>query len=83
MTKAYVPRKTDLSMPVMDGLESTRRIREVEKKHSLEPIPIFALTGVASAEMQEDAFASGIDMFLTKPVSFNLLAKCLAGRGLG
>ncbi len=55
-------------MPVMDGLESTRRIREFERSSKLKAATIIALTGLASASIQQEAFASGIDLFLTKPV---------------
>ena len=69
-------------MPVMDGLESTRRIRELERKLSLTPVPIMALTGLASSDTQKEAFASGVDIFLTKPVRFKDLSEKLAARGL-
>ncbi len=69
-------------MPIMDGLESTRRIRALERKLSLIPVPIFALTGLASAETQKEAFESGIDVFLTKPVKFDDLVEQLVKRGL-
>lgn len=55
-------------MPIMDGLESTRNIRIFEQKQGLAPVAIIALTGLASAESQQEAFASGVDHFLTKPV---------------
>ena len=69
-------------MPVMAGLECTRRIRQLERKLSLKPIPIIALTGLASFETQMEAFASGIDIYLTKPVRFKDLSDHLASRGL-
>jgi CheY-like chemotaxis protein len=54
-------------MPVMDGLESSRGIRHFEHAHNLTPALIIALTGLASESTQREAFASGIDLFLTKP----------------
>jgi len=60
----------DLSMPVMDGLTSTRKIREYEKKMELRPSTIVALTGLASAQDQQDASDAGVDMYLVKPVKF-------------
>jgi len=66
----------DISMPVMDGLESTRRIRAHEREHNFEPpATIIALSGVASSSIQQDAYSSGIDMFLTKPVRLRELTK--------
>lgn len=60
----------DLSMPVMGGLESTRNIRQFEQEHGLPPSTIVALTGLASAQDQQEAIESGIDMYLVKPVKF-------------
>jgi CheY-like chemotaxis protein len=71
---------TDISMPVMDGLESTRRIREFEKTiESKSRATIVALTGVAHADMQRDATGSGMDMFLTKPVRLSSLVPIIQG----
>lgn len=69
----------DISMPIMDGLESTRRIRAFEKMNQLPPTPIIALTGLASASAQQEAFSSGVDLFLTKPVRLKELAGVLEG----
>jgi CheY-like chemotaxis protein len=60
----------DLSMPVMGGLESTRNIRQFEQEQGLSPSTIVALTGLASAQDQQEAMDSGIDMYLVKPVKF-------------
>jgi CheY-like chemotaxis protein len=72
----------DVSMPVMDGLTSTRLIREHENKNSLTPAHIIVLTGLTSASAKLEAYTSGVDDFLTKPVSFNRLEGLMkAGRG--
>ncbi|KAH8716945.1 hypothetical protein GQ44DRAFT_775701 [Phaeosphaeriaceae sp. PMI808] len=60
----------DLSMPVMDGLTSTRQIRLFEKNMGLQRSTIVALTGLASAQDQQDASDAGVDMYLVKPVKF-------------
>lgn len=60
----------DLSMPVMGGLESTRSIRHFEQEQGLSPSTIVALTGLASAQDQQEAMDSGIDTYLVKPVKF-------------
>jgi CheY-like chemotaxis protein len=38
---------------------------------------IIALTGLASTSAQQEAFSNGINLFLTKPVRFNVLRKIL------
>lgn len=64
----------DISMPVMDGLTSTRKIRAFEAEKGITPSStIIALTGLASAEAQEDALNAGINEFLVKPVKFGEL----------
>ena len=69
----------DINMPVMDGLESTRHMRAFERAKGLRPATIIALTGMASASAQQEAFASGVDIFLTKPVRLKELIKVLEG----
>lgn len=71
----------DISMPVMDGFEATRQIRALEREQRLQPASIFALSGLASADAQQEAFASGIDLFLTKPVKLNEINSILTTRG--
>ncbi|KAG9240179.1 hypothetical protein BJ878DRAFT_527708 [Calycina marina] len=63
----------DISMPVMDGLTSTREIRKYEHEHKLNPCTIIAVTGAASDDAQREATLSGIDQFITKPVPLKKL----------
>ncbi|KAK6003431.1 hypothetical protein QM012_009202 [Aureobasidium pullulans] len=70
----------DISMPRMDGLEATRRIRSFEQSHGMEASKVIALTGLASAEAQQEAFTSGVDQFMSKPVRLKELGEVLAGR---
>jgi signal transduction histidine kinase/CheY-like chemotaxis protein len=67
----------DVSMPVMDGLSATREIRAFEREQGLSPTTIIALTGLASTKTEEEAFASGVDLFLTKPVQLKNLKDVL------
>ncbi len=53
----------DIGMPVMDGHEATKRIKQHSKK-----IPVIALTAHAMAHEKERILASGFDGYLTKPV---------------
>ncbi|MEY8248446.1 MAG: response regulator [Bermanella sp.] len=54
----------DVQMPVMDGIEATRKIRQLEGGY----VPIIALTANAQKEIEEACLAAGMDAFLTKPV---------------
>jgi len=54
----------DLSLPVMDGWEATRRLKADRKTKS---IPIVALTGHALQGTEEGAKKAGCDAFVTKP----------------
>lgn len=68
----------DMSMPVMNGFEATRAIRSLEKDtDDRKPTIIIALTGLSSSRDESDAMASGVDLFLTKPVSFREVARLL------
>ncbi|KAK7534901.1 uncharacterized protein J3D65DRAFT_427940 [Phyllosticta citribraziliensis] len=122
----------DISMPVLNGFDATRQIREIEarwnaeaaeeaaaaatmtggpsessstattqastpastpptatppdmitnscKKQPKQPIPaslVVALTGLASARDQSEAFEAGVDLFLIKPVSFREVGRLL------
>lgn len=58
----------DISMPVMSGIDSTRHIRRFEREEGLEPTRLIALTGAANPNTRQEAFSSGVDLFLTKPV---------------
>src|SRR5690606_20971437 len=55
---------SDVSMPVMDGLEMVRRLRE---RADTCAIPVVFLTAYAREELQARAFAAGGDQFLSKP----------------
>ncbi|OWY51102.1 hypothetical protein AA0119_g1662 [Alternaria tenuissima] len=70
----------DLSMPVMDGLTSTRHIRQFESKNGLPRSHIVALTGLASAQDQKDAQEAGVDMYLVKPVKFADIKRVFGGK---
>jgi two-component system cell cycle response regulator DivK len=66
----------DLSLPVMDGWEATRRLKAAPQTSA---IPIIALTSHAMVGEEEKALAAGCDDFDTKPVEFQrLLGKILA-----
>ena len=64
----------DLQMPVMGGLEATRKIREREK-HSGQHMPILAMTAHAAAQDEKRCLEAGMDGYLTKPIRREVLRK--------
>src|SRR3712207_5936253 len=63
----------DMSLPVLDGWEATRRIKTAPETSA---IPVIALTAHAMEGDRERAMAAGCDDYDTKPVEFpRLLAK--------
>ncbi|KAG7406809.1 Response regulator mcs4 [Fusarium oxysporum f. sp. raphani] len=72
----------DINMPIMDGLEATRLIRKFERENHLKPVTIIAITGLATDGARDEAFASGLDVFLTRPVSLGQLVPVLNERGV-
>jgi CheY-like chemotaxis protein len=60
----------DLSLPVLDGWEATRRIKAAETTRH---IPVIALTSHAMTGDKEKALAAGCDDFDTKPVELDRL----------
>jgi CheY-like chemotaxis protein len=69
--------QTDISMPIMNGMEASLKIRALEQGRKQKPAIIIALTGLASAEAQQEAMSSGMSLFMTKPVRFGELRKIL------
>ncbi|KAL4998360.1 hypothetical protein BDV10DRAFT_201367 [Aspergillus recurvatus] len=67
----------DISMPIMDGITASRTIREYEDESLSKRCTIMAVTGVASSDMQQQAFAAGMDDYLVKPLSLLDLKRIL------
>ncbi|KAF2816038.1 uncharacterized protein BDZ99DRAFT_127452 [Mytilinidion resinicola] len=75
----------DISMPILDGFAATRQIREIEREVAASSGPmetpppslVIALTGLASGRDQSEAFLSGFDLYMTKPVSFREVGRLL------
>jgi len=73
MTTSQLPHLIlmDIMLPVMDGLDATRQIRQNPKTSS---IPILAVTAMTTLKDEEDCFQSGCDDYLSKP--FTLAQLC-------
>ena len=64
----------DCMMPVMDGLEATKKIREIEKEtKTTDPILIFALTANNSEDDKNKCLESGMNDFTTKPIKREII----------
>nr|WP_297350718.1 response regulator [uncultured Caldimonas sp.] len=64
----------DVDMPVMDGLEATRRLRAHQQAGGLPPFPIVASTAVDDARRRHACLTAGMDGCLTKPIDLHVLA---------
>ncbi len=69
----------DIQMPQLDGIETTKRIREREAAQPGRQTPILALTANTLVEDRYACFEAGMDGFLIKPLDRDKLADALAG----
>ncbi|KAM0820963.1 hypothetical protein AB5N19_06785 [Seiridium cardinale] len=68
----------DLQMPIMDGFEATRKIREFEEEQGIaKTSTIIAITGVGNEDARKEAVDAGMSRYLTKPVKFKELQQLL------
>lgn len=61
----------DCQMPVLDGYQATRKIREFEIQQKVNPIPIIALTAGSDKDDRNRCRQAGMDGYLTKPFSLS------------
>jgi signal transduction histidine kinase/CheY-like chemotaxis protein len=73
----------DVQMPIMNGWQATHHIRQWEKTGRKIRVPIIALSAHASAADREQALASGMDAYLSKPLTPEALQAALRATGLG
>jgi two-component system cell cycle response regulator DivK len=57
----------DLSLPFIDGLGATRRIRKLP---GLNQVPIIAVSAHDTADFHNEALSAGCDAYITKPIDF-------------
>jgi CheY-like chemotaxis protein len=74
----FDPVLMDCAMPVMDGYQAARRIRDYEEQERLPRIPIIAVTANALEGDYERARAAGMDDYLTKPIRLPDLRELLS-----
>lgn len=66
----------DHMMPVMDGIETTKRLREMEDEY-YHTVPIIALTANALMDAREKFAKAGMDDFVAKPIEMKEICKCI------
>jgi signal transduction histidine kinase/ActR/RegA family two-component response regulator len=71
----------DVQMPIMDGFEATRRIRDLERERGAQRVPILAVTAGAFEGGRERCRRAGMDGFLAKPVSYDRLLASVEAAG--
>ena len=60
----------DLSLPLIDGLAATRRIRSIPE---LNEVPIIAVSAHDTADFHSDALDAGCNAYITKPINYSEL----------
>ena len=68
----------DVQMPGLDGLQTTRRLREIERQENRPPVFIIALTANVLTQERQACFTAGMSEYLTKPLRREQLALVLA-----
>ncbi|HEV7743421.1 MAG TPA: response regulator [Pyrinomonadaceae bacterium] len=66
----------DLSLPIMDGLAATQKIRAT---NDLKGIPIIAVTAHQETDFRMGAKAAGFDAYVTKPIDIDFLSDLIRG----
>jgi len=67
----------DINMPIMDGIEATKLIRQYEKENNLKPTKIIAVTANAIEGDKAKFLAIGMDDYIPKPIDLNKLKEIL------
>ncbi|WP_405132417.1 ATP-binding protein [Paenibacillus sp. FSL H8-0317] len=77
LSKKYSLILMDYMMPLMDGLEATRKIRAIEMDEMRHTTPIIAMTGNVMQEEKDKCMEAGMNDFIGKPFTLDILSKMI------
>jgi two-component system cell cycle response regulator DivK len=66
----------DLSLPIMDGIAATAKIRSCD---GFETVPVIAVTAHQETDFRADAKAAGFNAYVTKPIDMPWLSELIEG----
>ena len=72
----------DIQMPIVDGIQASKLIRDLESLNSKPRTPIIAVTAHNTDKDKEECFSVGMDYYLPKPFNLNDLYKAFVACGL-
>lgn len=67
----------DVNMPIMDGIEATRRIKKMVKEGRMNKLKIVMITAFGSLQDRQIAKSAGADSYIEKPVTMNSLISAI------
>ncbi|WP_454190508.1 ATP-binding protein [Paenibacillus sp. Marseille-Q7038] len=73
LSKPYSVILMDHMMPKLDGLEATKKIRQIEQDEMRPHTPIIALTGNVTERQRKECLEAGMDDYLSKPIPLETL----------
>ena len=79
--KQYKIMFLDCNMPILDGFETARRLRQMEKRGEVDRIKIIACTAFVQQSDENAAREAGMDDFSTKPIKFAVIKEKLRANG--
>eukprot|EP01016_Furgasonia_blochmanni_P018199 TRINITY_DN20741_c0_g1_i3.p1 TRINITY_DN20741_c0_g1~~TRINITY_DN20741_c0_g1_i3.p1 ORF type:complete len:293 (-),score=78.64 TRINITY_DN20741_c0_g1_i3:13-891(-) len=72
----------DCNMPVLDGFEATKQIKEIMNAGGVPTVPIIALTSYTDPESIDKCYKSGMDLYVSKPITKDRFHTILREHGI-
>ncbi|GIP46029.1 hypothetical protein J45TS6_44880 [Paenibacillus sp. J45TS6] len=77
LSKPYCVILMDHMMPKLDGIEATKKIRQIEEDEMRPHTPIIALTGNVTERQRRECLEAGMDDYLPKPITLETLREMM------